>query len=127
LQNELANGRVLLSGGKSGIEIIRDLKDKTLAGLDTYAPVKMNSVSYKAAQDFMDKTLQKGAKIRTLTGMNPYSYNSENKPESAKEAIKEQAKEFKSETISMRGPDGKVYSVPQGKAQRFVENGFKRV
>jgi len=27
----------------------------------------------------------------------------------------------------MKGPDGKVYNVPQGKAQRFIENGFKRV
>jgi hypothetical protein len=49
------------------------------------------------------------------------------KPENAKEAIKQTAEEFKGESLRMQGPDGKVYNVPQGKAQRFVENGFKRI
>lgn len=49
------------------------------------------------------------------------------KPSNAKEAIKKTAEEFKGQSLRMKGPDGKMYNVPQGKAQRFIENGFKRV
>lgn len=48
------------------------------------------------------------------------------KPANAKQAINETANNFKSQSIHMVGPDGKEYDVPQGKAQRFIENGFKR-
>jgi len=42
--------------------------------------------------------------------------------------IKKQGQDFQNVPIKMQDPKtGKVYSVPQGKAQRFVENGFKRV
>lgn len=49
------------------------------------------------------------------------------KPQNAKEAIKQTAEEFKGQSLRMQGPDGKMYNVPQGKAQRFIENGFKRI
>jgi len=48
------------------------------------------------------------------------------KPKTAKEAIKKESEEFKNQSIKMVGPNGKVYNVPQGKAQLFIENGFKR-
>lgn len=49
-----------------------------------------------------------------------------------REAIKKSADEFKSQTIRMRGIDPvdnkmKTWDVPQGKAQMYIENGFKRV
>lgn len=54
-------------------------------------------------------------------------YKKPEKPSTAKEAIKKTAQEFKGQSLRMQGPDGKMYNVPQGKAQRFIENGFKRI
>lgn len=56
----------------------------------------------------------------------------ESMPKTVKEAIKKSADEFKNVTIKMQGIDPidnkmKVWDVPQGKAQVFLENGFKRV
>lgn len=53
------------------------------------------------------------------------------KPNNAKEAIKQTADEFKSETIKMIGLDPKtkklkVWDVPQGQAQLYLDAGFKR-
>lgn len=73
LQSELANGRVLLAGGRSGIEIVRDLKDKTLAGIHQISPIRLTPEAFEEAQRFIDQTLQKGARIRRTTGMSPYS------------------------------------------------------
>lgn len=83
LQTELAGNRIVLSGAKSGIEMVRDLKNKSLAGIDQISPIKMTPTAYDAAQKYMDKILQKGSKIRNLTGMSPFSQNpsSQEEPE----------------------------------------------
>lgn len=53
-------------------------------------------------------------------------------PKSAKEAIKNNAEESKNENVQMEGIDPKdgkmkIWNVPQGKAQIYIENGFKRI
>lgn len=73
VQAELANGRVLLAGGRSGIEIVRDLREKSLKGMQNISPIKMSKEAFEEAQKTIDTILQKGAKIRTITGMAPFS------------------------------------------------------
>lgn len=75
VQTGLANGRVLLEGGKPGVEIMRMIKDSALKGIDQHSPIKMSGVAYEEAQKTIDQILQKGAKIRSMTGMNPFSGN----------------------------------------------------
>lgn len=77
IQTELANGRVLLAGGRSGIEIVRDLRAKSLQGIDKITPIRMTKEAFESAQKTIDTILQKGAKIRTMTGMSPFSGNKE--------------------------------------------------
>lgn len=73
IQSGLANGRVLLEGGRSGLEVMRMVKDSALKGIDQHTPIKMSKIAYEEAQKTIDNILQRGAKIRTATGMNPYS------------------------------------------------------
>ena len=93
LQSGLANGRVLLEGGRSGVEAMKLIKDSSLAGIDQHSPIKMSKVAYEEAQKTIDNLLKRGADIRTSTGMNPFSEisrskNKENKSESDNKAIK---------------------------------------
>lgn len=73
VQTGLANGRVLLEGGKSGVEIMREVKNSAIKGIDQHTPIKMSKVAYEEAQKTIDRILQRGAKIRNLTGMAPFS------------------------------------------------------
>lgn len=73
VQTGLANGRTLLEGGRPGVEVMRMVKDSALKGIDQNSPIKMSGIAYEAAQNKIDEILQKGAKIRTTTGMNPMS------------------------------------------------------
>jgi hypothetical protein len=73
VQTGIANGRVLLEGGKSGLEVMRMVKDSSLKGIDQHSPIKMTKVAYEAAQHKIDEVLEKGASIRTATGMNPFA------------------------------------------------------
>ncbi len=73
LQSGLANGRVVLEGGKPGYEVMKMVKEGALKGIDEHSPVKMTGLAYEEAQKTIDTILQKGAKIRTTTGMNPMS------------------------------------------------------
>lgn len=55
------------------------------------------------------------------------------KDKSVKNAIKQEANKFKSEMIKLSGPDPKdgnkikTWVVPQGAAQQYIDNGFKRI
>lgn len=74
IQTGLSTGRALLEGtNRPGVEIMREIKNSSLKGIDQHSPIKMSKVAYQAAQDTIDEILQKGAKIRTVTGMNPMS------------------------------------------------------
>lgn len=73
VQTGISNGRVLLEGGRAGLEVMRMVKDSSLQGIDQNTPIKMSDIAYKESQKTIDEILQKGAKIRTTTGMNPFS------------------------------------------------------
>lgn len=73
IQTELAHGRILLAGGKSGVQIVKDLREKSLKGIDGVSPVKMSGIAFTEAQNTIDRILQRGAKIRIMTGMSPFS------------------------------------------------------
>lgn len=74
VQTGIANGRVLLEGGKSGLEVMRMVKDSAMKGIDQVVkPIKNTKIAYEEAQRTIDELLHKGAKIRTTTGMNPFS------------------------------------------------------
>lgn len=72
VQTGLANGRIYLEGGKPGVEIMRMVKSSALRGIDEHSPFKMTGLAYETAQKTIDKILQRGAKIRTSIGMNPF-------------------------------------------------------
>lgn len=76
LQNELTAGRITLSGARSGVELTRMLTEKSLAGIDKFSPIKMSDIAFKEAQKTIDRVVQRGAKIRSMTGMSPFSQNS---------------------------------------------------
>ena len=73
IQNELASGRINLAGGKSGVELNNEIRNKSLAGIDQHSPIKMSKIAYQEAQKTIDEILQGGAKIRRFTGMNPFA------------------------------------------------------
>ncbi|MHB1222320.1 MAG: hypothetical protein ACYC0J_10025 [Gammaproteobacteria bacterium] len=73
LQTELASGRLNLAGAKSGVELTKELKARSLAGIHQISPVRLTGTAFQASQDLIDHVLQRGAKIRTTTGMSPFT------------------------------------------------------
>jgi len=92
VQSGLANGRVLLEGGRPGVEVMRMVKDSALQGIDQHSPIKMSGVAYEEAQKTIDDILHKGAKIRTTTGMNPMSEIGKNRDKSSEKEIEDMTK-----------------------------------
>lgn len=93
LQTGLANARNLAEGGRPGVEVMRMVKDSALKGIDQNSPIRMTGTAFQAAQDKIDEVLQKGAKIRITTGMNPLESKkqAEGKEEKGKESEKKKA------------------------------------
>ena len=81
VQTGVANGRVLLEGGKSGLEIMREVKNSALAGVDKHAQFKMSGIAFEETQKTIGRMLQRGAKIRTMKGMNPFGKNDDTNTE----------------------------------------------
>lgn len=73
LQTGLANGRTIAEGGRPGATVMKMVRDSALKGIDQLSPIKMTGKAYEAAQNTIDRVLQRGVKIRTTTGMNPMS------------------------------------------------------
>lgn len=99
IQSGIANGRVLLEGGRAGLEVMRMVKDGALQGIDQHSPIKMTDVAFEEAQKTIDNLLQRGAKIRTTTGMNPMSEISKSKAKYEEQSDNKSKSEDKSEKV----------------------------
>jgi len=125
LAPEQAAIRLRAMGGNVGIEAIREMTDKAMVnGKNLQFLVKPEV--FNQANDYVENAIYDAVQAANKSATKAIG-SPEEKPSTAKEAIKKTAKEFKGESLRMQGPDGKVYNVPQGKAQLFVENGFKRI
>lgn len=86
VQTGLANGRTIAEGGRPGATVMKMVKDSALKAIDQHSPIKMSGLAYEEAQNTIDRILQKGAKIRTTTGMNPMSEIGKSKNKTNNEA-----------------------------------------
>jgi len=97
VQTGIANGRTLLEGGRPGVQVMKMVKESALKGIDQHSPIRMTPIMYEEAQKTIDNLLQRGAKIRTTTGMNPMSEigRAHGKPENASSETGKVTRRFK--------------------------------
>jgi len=126
LQYETAQIRNRIAGGEPGISATKELMGHSGQIIKSRFPFLSNEAREEAAK-YIDSALKEGLEARNKVGGRA---SQAFKSPSVKEAIKGEANKFKSEMIHMVGQDENgnevEYDVPVGKAQKFLEAGFRR-